>query len=141
MPPRVLDVGSGSGILGIAALRLGAQMVVAYDTDPIAVEATLANAAANGLAGAIDARRGTLPATPAPDPPFGLVLANLVAAILVELAPALASWTVAGGTLMASGIIDSRADEVLAALDAVGFAAVRRVDDGDWVSLRMGRRA
>ena len=62
MPPRVLDVGSGSGILGLAALALGAGSVDALDTDPVAVEATLANAATNGLAGRIAARAGT------PDP-------------------------------------------------------------------------
>ena len=56
MPPVVLDVGSGSGILALAALRLGAERAVCYDTDPLAVEATLANAAANDLADRVTAQ-------------------------------------------------------------------------------------
>jgi ribosomal protein L11 methyltransferase len=139
MPPRVLDVGSGSGILGIAALRLGARQVVAVDTDPVAVEATAANAALNGLGGRLVAIRGSVDAAPPGAMP--LVLANLVAALLVELAPALAVRTQPGGTLVASGIVVSRAAEVLAALDGAGFRLAERLDDGEWVSLRMERRA
>lgn len=137
MPERVLDVGSGSGILAIAALALGAGSVDCLDTDPIAVEATLANAAANGLANRIGASRGTLDAVPARRYP--LVLANLVAALLVELAEPLAAHTEAGGTLLASGIIAPRADEVAAALAGAGFAIAERLEDGEWVSLRATR--
>ena len=136
MPPLVLDVGSGSGILALAALRLGAERAVCYDTDPLAVEATLANAEANGLADRVTAHPGSLPAAPTGNP-FQLVLANLVAAVLVDLAEALAAHSAPGGTLLASGIIESRADEVLASLTARGFLLDRRLDDGEWVSLRL----
>ena len=137
MPARVLDVGSGSGILGLAALALGAGTVDAVDTDPLAVEATIANAATNGHAGSVTARAGSLEATC--DEPYPLVLANLVAASLVELAQRLAAHTSPGGTLLASGIIAARADEVSAALQAAGFTQRQRIDDGEWVSLRMQR--
>jgi len=137
MPPRVLDVGSGSGILALAAIRLGAGKVDCLDTDAVAVEATLANAARNGLADSVSARHGTLP--PQAASPYPLVLANLVAAVLVELASPLAAHVAAGGTLLASGIIVERADEVLAALSGAGFGLVERLDDGEWVSLRMRR--
>ncbi len=139
MPARVLDVGSGSGILGLAALRLGALAVVALDTDPVAVDATLANAEANGLGSRVSASRGTL-SQGANDPGgrFPLVVANLVAAVLIDLAPALADHLEAGGRLIASGIIAPRADEVLAAFAAHGLVAVRRLDDGEWVSLCLG---
>ena len=136
MPLVVLDVGSGSGILALAALRLGAERALCYDTDPLAVQATLANAAANDLAGRVTAHHGPLPATPAGNP-YQLILANLVAAVLVELAKPLAAHAAAGGTLLASGIIDSRADEVVDALTAAGFALESRLDDGEWVSLRL----
>jgi ribosomal protein L11 methyltransferase len=136
MPPVVLDVGSGSGILALAALRLGAEHAVCYDTDPLAVEATLANAAANGLAGRVTAQLGSLPPKP-PAEPYPLVLANLVAAVLIDLAAALVAHTAPGGTLLASGIIDRRAGEVLAALTAAGFVVDRRLDDGEWLSLRL----
>jgi len=138
MPPRALDVGSGSGILALAALRLGAGHVDCLDTDAEAVRATLANAAANGLAGRVTARQGSMPETPAAEP-YLLVLANLVAAVLVELAPRLAAHLAPGGTLLASGIIEGRAAEVVAAFEAAGLAVEERMDDGEWVSLRVTR--
>jgi ribosomal protein L11 methyltransferase len=138
MPRRVLDVGSGSGILGIAALRLGAERVEALDTDPLAVEATNANAAANGVGDRVLAMRGTLAARPE-GARFELILANLVAVLLIELADALAAHAETGGTLLASGIIEPRGDETLAALTAAGFRLVDRLDDGEWVSLQMER--
>ncbi len=132
----MLDVGSGSGILALAALRLGAERAVCYDTDPLAVEATLANAAANGLAERVTATLGSLPPTPAGEP-YPLVLANLVAAVLIDLAEPLAAHTAPGGMLLASGIIDTRAAETLAALIAAGFVLDHRLGDGEWVSLRL----
>jgi ribosomal protein L11 methyltransferase len=137
MPGRVLDVGCGSGILGLAALALGAGRVDALDTDPVAVETTLANAAANGMGDRITAHAGTLEEAAAE--PYPLVLANLVAVVLVELAPRLAAHLTTGGTLLASGIISERAPGVLAALSAAGLLLDERVDDGEWVSLRMTR--
>lgn len=138
MPARVLDVGSGSGILALAALRLGAEHADCLDTDPVAVEATLANAEANGLAARVVATAGTLPSQPA-GAPYPLVLANLVAAVLVELAGSLAAHVAPGGTLLASGIIETRAPEVLAALASAGFVLEERLDDGEWVSLKVTR--
>jgi ribosomal protein L11 methyltransferase len=136
MPPVVLDVGSGSGILALAALRLGAERAVCYDTDPLAVEATLANAEANGLADRVTASLGSLPST---GEPYPLVVANLVAAVLIDLAAPLAAHAASGGTLLASGIIAGRADEVLAALTAEGFVLDHRLDDGEWTTLRLRR--
>jgi ribosomal protein L11 methyltransferase len=135
MPDVVLDVGCGSGILGIAALGLGAERVVGYDVDPLAVEATGRNAAANGFAGRVEARLGSLP--PEPTDPSPLVLANLVAAVLIELAPRLAAHTAPLGTVIASGIIDARREEVEAALAVAGLLVVERRVDGDWVTLRL----
>jgi len=136
MPARCLDVGSGSGILALAALRLGAQRADCLDTDPVAVEATLANAAANGLGERVAALVGTLPPKPAGEP-YPLVLANLVAAVLIELAEPLAAHAAPGGILLASGIIEGRADEVLSALSSAGFVVEERLNDGEWVSLRL----
>jgi len=139
MPARVLDVGSGSGILALAALRLGAEHADCLDTDPVAVEATLANAAANGLGERVAALVGTLPPKPAGEP-YPLVLANLVAAVLIELAEPLAAHAAPGGILLASGIIEGRADEVLSALSSAGFVVEERLNDGEWVSLRLMTR-
>jgi ribosomal protein L11 methyltransferase len=138
MPDRVLDVGCGSGILGLAALRLGADRVVGLDTDPLAVEATRANAERNGLADRLEAAVGTLPARAGET--YLLVLANLVAAVLIELAPRLAAHLGPGGTLLASGIIEPKADAVIAAMAAAGLMVGSRLDDGEWVTLRLERR-
>jgi len=137
MPPRVLDVGSGSGILGIAALALGAGQVDALDTDLVAVQSTLENARRNGVDDRLAARLGTLDQRCAD--PYPLVLANLVAAVLLELAPRLAACTAGGGVLVTSGIIAERGAEVAAALETAGFMTEDRLDDGEWVSLRMRR--
>jgi len=136
MPDRCFDVGTGSGILGLAALRLGAGRVMGLDTDPIAVTAAKANAAVNGLTDAFEARQGTVTLASSEEP-YPLVLANLVANVLIQLAQALAANTSPGGTLIASGIIEPRGDEVLASLRAAGFELIDRLDDAEWVSLRM----
>jgi ribosomal protein L11 methyltransferase len=139
MPRTVLDVGCGSGILGLAALRLGAERVVGWDTDPLAVEATRQNAAANDLGDRFAVERGTLPESAGET--YGLVLANLVAAVLVELAPRLAAHTAPGGMVIASGIIEPRRAEVEAALAAAGLIVTGERLDGEWVSLRLTRPA
>ena len=133
---RVLDVGCGSGILAIAAAKLGAASVLGVDTDPIAVEATESNAARNGLAGVIRARAGSLPSAEAP---FDVIAANLIASILVALAPALAAELRPGGTIVASGIFVDREAEVRAAFESAGLALGDRSTEGDWVALEAVR--
>jgi ribosomal protein L11 methyltransferase len=137
MPAKVLDGGSGSGILGIAALLLGAQHVVALDTDPVAVETSGANAAVNGVADRLEARKGTMAAAERGAERYDLVLANLVATLLIDLAARLSTLLAPGGTLIASGIIEPRGGEVVAALESAGLVLVERLDDGEWLSLRM----
>ena len=139
MPGSILDVGCGSGILALAALRLGAARAVGIDTDPLAVAASRENAERNGLADRFEARKGTLPAVSAERYP--LVCANLVAVVLVELAASLSAHLAAGGALLASGIIEPRAAEVEAAMRHVGLGVIARRVDGEWVSLRLERPA
>ena len=129
---RVLDVGCGSGILAIAALRLGAAAALGVDTDPIAIDATLANAARNDLSGHIGAREGSLPSG---EPPFDVVLANLIAGVLAPLAPLLRSEVGSGGALLASGIFVDRESEVIAAFEAAGLAISARDAEGEWIAL------
>jgi ribosomal protein L11 methyltransferase len=133
---RVLDVGCGSGILAIAAVRLGAASALGVDTDPIAVEATTANAARNRIARRIRAGEGTLPTG---EPPFDVVLANLIAGVLVPLAPLLATEHRPGGTLLASGIFVDREAEVRAAFEAAGLHVRERSEEGEWVALEAVR--
>ncbi|HET7027215.1 MAG TPA: 50S ribosomal protein L11 methyltransferase [Candidatus Limnocylindrales bacterium] len=133
---RVLDVGSGSGILAIAAARLGASSVLGVDPDPIAVESTIANARRNRVARLVRARRGSVPTG---DPPFDVVLANLIASLLVDLAAALAGELRPGGVLVASGIFVEREQDVRAAFEAAGLRVHGRAEDGDWVLLEAVR--
>jgi ribosomal protein L11 methyltransferase len=134
---RVLDVGCGSGILAIAAAKVGASSVLGVDTDPIAVEATLANAGRNGLADRIAARDGSLPSG---DVEFDVVLANLIASVLVTLAPLLRDELRTGGTLLASGIFIDREAEVRGAFEAGGLEVTDRTAEGEWVALEAVRR-
>jgi len=133
---RVLDVGCGSGILAIAAVRLGAASALGVDTDPIAVEATTANAARNRIARRIRAGEGSLPTG---EPPFDVVLANLIAGVLVPLAPLLATELRPGGMLLASGIFVDREAEVRAAFEAAGLHVRERSTEGEWVALEAVR--
>ena len=134
---RVLDVGCGSGILAIAAAKLGATSVLGVDTDPIAIEATIANAARNRLAGRIAARHGGLPSGKAP---FDVVLANLIASVLIALASLLRDETRPGGTLLASGIFVDREDEVRDAFASAGLDVTARTIEGEWITLEAVRR-
>jgi ribosomal protein L11 methyltransferase len=133
---RALDVGCGSGILAIAAVKLGATRVLGVDIDPIAIEATLANARHNRTGRRVRAHEGSLPSD---EGPFDLVLANLIAGLLVELAANLADELVPGGTLIASGIFIDREPDVRAALEAAGLDIVGRRDETDWVALEAVR--
>lgn len=135
---RVLDVGCGSGILAICAGLLGAARVDAVDTDPVAVEATQANAARNDLDEVITAERGSLPlAVPAQ---FDVVLANLVAGVLIGIARQLADVVRSGGRLLVGGIFVDRESEVTEALADCGLQVVSRRTEGDWVTLDLVAR-
>ncbi len=139
---RILDVGAGSGILALAALRLGPGTAVAFDLDPLAAAATRANAAANGLAGRLEVFAGPLEALrPAP---FDLVLANLLKSELLPLAEGIAACTARGGRAVFSGLLEADRRAVEEALHAAGLRLLgtRQREDasGDrWVSLLMTR--
>ena len=129
---RFLDVGCGSGILAIAAALLGAGELLGVDTDPIAIEATAANARRNRVARRLRVRRGSLPTGAGP---FDLVAANLIASVLVTHAADLVAELRPGGRLLASGIFVDREGDVRSAFEAAGLRAVRRDLEGEWVAL------
>ena len=104
--------------------------------DPIAVEATVANARRNRLARRIHARAGSLPTN---EPPHDVVLANLIASVLIALAEPLRDELRPGGLLLASGIFVDREDEVANAFRAAGLDVVGRAAEGEWVAV-MARR-
>ena len=129
----VLDVGCGSGILAIAAALLGAREVIGIDTDSLAVEATRANARLNGLGTSVAARQGSLPL--AQPRQFDLVLANLIASLLVDLAGELARVVRPGGRLLAGGIFGDREAEVQSAFESARLVVTGRRTETDWVTL------
>lgn len=132
----VLDVGTGSGVLAIAAVHRGAARVLATDIDPHALEVCTANAAANGVAArllAVDEPVNAFAAT------FDTVVANMLAVTLRELAPDLTEVVVPGGSLVLSGMLDAQLDDVVAAFAETGCSlrAVRRRDG--WVAAVLDR--
>jgi ribosomal protein L11 methyltransferase len=133
---RVLDVGCGSGILAIAAVKLGARDALGLDTDPIAVEATSANAARNRLARRINARQGS---PPSGERPFDIVLANLIASVLVDLSAVLRDELRSGGVLLASGIFVDREADVRESFSKAGLEVACRSEEGEWVALEAVR--
>jgi ribosomal protein L11 methyltransferase len=130
----VIDYGCGSGVLALAAARLGARAVHAFDIDPQALLATRDNAAANGVTDRIHVheRDATLP------PQADVVLANILAGTLVELAPRLASLLAPGGHLVLAGILKQQVHEVRAGFAPWLELAVFAEKD-DWAALS-GRR-
>ena len=121
------DLGCGSGVLAIAAARLGYRPVLAVDNDPAAIEATRANAATNCVeldARRVDLRTGSVPRAPT-------VAANLLTALLV---PCAAPLSQGAERVIASGILGEEADRVAAAFADSGFQERARLRDGDWVA-------
>ena len=135
---RVLDLGCGSGILGIAALGLGAERVIGVDIDPKAVDVAYENAAMNGVgrdrlsvyAGNV---LGDSKLAAKLEPGQNrVVLANIVADVIIPLSAAAARFMTADGIFLTSGIIDERAEEVAAAMEANGFVIRHRLERAGW---------
>lgn len=134
---RVLDVGIGSGILATAAALLGASVVDGVDIEPVAVRAARENAERNGVGGIVHIQQGSVgDGEPFPGE-YDLVIANIIARILIELAPGLANAVRPGGTLILAGIIDVKEEPVRNAFAALGLTLVRREERDDWVALVM----
>ena len=137
---NVIDVGCGSGILSIAALKLGAAHVLAVDTDKEAVKSTLENAGINDLApGLLETGQGsvqhmlndkfTIQAAP-------LMMVNILSNVILELfGQGLAELVTPGGILLLSGILAPQEAEVLKTAEGAGLTLIERLSEGDWVAL------
>jgi ribosomal protein L11 methyltransferase len=130
---RVLDVGAGSGILAIAAARLGASYVEAVELEAVAASVCQENVDRNGVGDVVSVRHGRVDRPP--DVPFDLVLANITIATLLDLHPILAAQLRPGGLAVLSGVLAERADELWAALLANGWERERTDQEQDWVAL------
>ena len=127
---RVLDIGTGSGILAIAALKLGAAVAEGVDIDPVAVRTAGENAALNGVQDKLTVLVGDL--SDKASGKYDIITANIVANAILSLAPAVPGLMAEGATFIASGIIDSRKDEVIAGLEKAGLAVVEVKEKRGW---------
>ena len=146
---ELLDVGTGSGVLAIAAAKLGARSVLALDADAAAVAIARENVTMNGVSGCVTVRHGTLPGGDAvplhfvensdlallDTGSFDLILINILAHVIVSLAPALSAMLAPGGLVIAAGLIDTQEPLVTECFQACGLYVVERAQEKDWVSL------
>ena len=136
---RVLDVGTGTGVLAIAAARAGAQTVVGTDIDPVSVRIAAENARLNRARVRFVRADGLSHRAASEAGPFDLVFANILARPLVRLAPQIARRLPPGGVLILSGLLRSQARMVCAAYRAQGLRQRRRLDREAWTTLVMQR--
>ncbi|MBI2866559.1 MAG: 50S ribosomal protein L11 methyltransferase [Chloroflexi bacterium] len=135
----VLDLGTGSGILAIAAAKLGAASVLALDTDPEAIQAARENLAANGVPPeVVTVAQATLEGDPSPQ--FDLVVANLTARILRSLCRGALAVLKPGGTLIAGGVLEEQAEAVVGRYREAGGQLVEEMAREDWRTLVFQRR-
>jgi len=136
-PTRMIDIGTGTGVLAIALAKRLEAVILATDIDPIAVTTTIDNAVENGVGDQIDAIEATgldheeITARA----PYDLVVANILAGPLVELALGVGQITQPGGTAILSGILNTQADGVIGAYKAAGFALKDHLKRKDWTTL------
>lgn len=129
----VLDVGCGSGILAITAALLGANKIIGCDIDEIAVKVAGENAALNGVQDRIAFHQGDL--TSQVEGSFQIICANIVADVIIRLSEDAGRYLAKDGIFITSGIIDTREQDVLNALEQNGFQVIERRTSGGWVAL------
>lgn len=132
---RMLDVGTGTGILAICASRLGAELCRAYDIDPTAVRVARENIQDSGLTNVTCDRSDLLKQVSLEGGPYDLVCANIVADIILRMTPDVGAYMKENAVLLASGIIAERCDEVVACFEQHGFRILECLIDNDWCGL------
>ncbi|MDX3909042.1 MAG: 50S ribosomal protein L11 methyltransferase [Sphingobium sp.] len=145
---NIADIGTGTGLLAFAAMHLWPRAyATASDIDPVSVEVTAENAVTNGVPLGTGLGELTLFAAAGVDhpgimrrAPYDLVIANILAGPLIELAPSLTAVLEDGGTLILAGLLDSQAERVIAAYRAQGVRLADRIDTGQWPTLRLRKR-
>jgi len=139
---RVLDLGTGSGVLAIAARKLSPAKVLATDIDPIATRVARENVGINGIASgiALETAPGFHSTAFGRHGPFDLIIANILARPLMRMAPQLAAQLTPGGDVILSGILASQRWKVLAAYNGAGLSHVRTIWREGWVTIHLAKR-
>ncbi len=132
---RVLDLGCGSGILSIAAAKLGASDVFGLEIDPIAASVAVQNVRDNGVRNVVRTEEATLPHPRVGENEYDLLVANVSAKVITELADDIVRAVRSGGTLLFSGILDKQKTEVIERMVALGVQFEDGLTDADWVAL------
>ena len=132
---RMLDVGTGSGILAICASRLGAGECKAYDIDPMSVRVARENIADSGLTNITCDQSDLLRSVDLSGGKYGLVCANIVADIIIRMTPDVHRYIADDGVLLASGIIMERSQDVIDCFEKHGFEIVERAEENGWCAL------
>ena len=132
---RVLDVGTGSGILSICASKMGAKWCNAYDIDPVAVKVARDNVESDGCTNITVGVSDLLRGVDLSGGKYDFCVANIVADIIIRMLPDIKDYLLPGSPLILSGIIGERADEVRAAAIAEGFTVEREITENDWVGM------
>lgn len=136
---RMLDVGTGSGILAICASKLGAGECFAYDIDPMAVRVANENIKDSGLTN-IHCEVSDLLRQADRSRPYDLICANLVADIIIRMIPDLSPFMDKHTVLLASGIITARADDVISCFEQYGYQIAEKVEENDWCALAVRKK-
>lgn len=136
---KVLDIGTGTGILAIAAAKCGAVNCLATDIDKVAVRVAKENIEKNGCAGLIDVRAGNL--LEVVDGTYDVVIANIIADVIIGMAKDVIGVVRPGGLFIASGITREKRDSVIGALKDAGFDVKRVMEKGEWCAILSGRNA
>ena len=132
---RVLDVGTGSGILSICASKLGAKSCNAYDIDPVAVKVAKENALADGCDNITVGVSDLLRQVDLSGGKYDFCVANIVADIIIRMLPDVRAYIKEGSPLILSGIIGERANEVREAVIRTGFTVEKEIKENDWVGM------
>ncbi|MZP28807.1 50S ribosomal protein L11 methyltransferase [Heliobacterium undosum] len=135
---RVLDVGTGSGVLSIAAALLGAKKVLAVDNDPVAVATAQENVTLNQVDDVVEVRRNDL--LSGLEEQADILVANIIADVIIRLAPQAEALLTPEGIMIASGIIQNRLDDVVEAMTEKGFTIEELISHGEWAAV-VARRA
>lgn len=132
---KILDIGTGSGILSVGGVLLGAPSALGVDIDPVAVKVAKENAEINHVTDKTEFVCGDL--TEKVSGKFEIVTANIIADVIIRLLDTVKNYLVKGGNFIISGIIDTRADEVENACHMAGFVTEKRLEHGGWVAIKL----